>query len=127
MEFHMQNGTGTRQRVCFILRVRSDKLSEYRERHRAVWPEMLEALSASGWHNYSLFLDQNDGTLVGYLETPDFESALAQMATTEVNRLWQSEMAQYFEELEGVAPDQGFRRLEEVFNLEDQLEASRGE
>jgi L-rhamnose mutarotase len=88
---------------------------------------MLEALSASGWHNYSLFLDENDGTLVGYLETADFESALAQMAKTEVNRLWQSEMAQYFEELDGGAPDQGLRRLEEVFNLADQLQASRRE
>jgi len=123
----MQNGSETRQRVCFILRVRPDKLTEYRERHRAVWPEMLEALSASGWHNYSLFLDENDGTLVGYLETADFESALAQMAKTEVNRLWQSEMAQYFEELDGGAPDQGLRRLEEVFNLADQLQASRRE
>ncbi len=123
----MQNGSETRQRVCFILRVRPDKLTEYRERHRAVWPEMLEALSASGWHNYSLFLDENDGTLVGYLETADFESALAQMAKTEVNRLWQSEMAKYFEELDGGAPDQGLRRLEEVFNLADQLQASRRE
>ena len=37
------------ERVCFQLRVRADRLDEYRERHRAVWPEMLAALSAAGW------------------------------------------------------------------------------
>ena len=58
------------QRVCFLLKVREDRLAEYRERHAAVWPEMLEALSATGWHNYSLFL-RDDGLLVGYLETEE--------------------------------------------------------
>ena len=36
------------ERVCFLLRVRPDRLEEYRERHRAVWPEMLEALRDDG-------------------------------------------------------------------------------
>ncbi len=42
------------QRVCFLLKVRPDRLAEYRERHQAVWPDMLAALRAAGWHNYSL-------------------------------------------------------------------------
>ena len=42
------------ERVCFELRVRADRLDEYRERHRAVWPEMLAALREAGWTNYSL-------------------------------------------------------------------------
>lgn len=62
------------QRVCFLLKVRADRLDEYRERHAAVWPEMRDALSATGWHNYSLFL-REDGLLVGYLETEDFAAA----------------------------------------------------
>ena len=59
------------ERVCFLLRVRPDRLDEYRARHRAVWPEMLDALARAGWRNYSLFL-RDDGLLVGYLETDDF-------------------------------------------------------
>ncbi|MFE6992215.1 L-rhamnose mutarotase, partial [Streptomyces pharetrae] len=38
------------QRVCFLLKVRQDKIAEYRRRHAAAWPEMLDALSATGWH-----------------------------------------------------------------------------
>ena len=67
------------ERVCFLLRVRPERLAEYKERHKAVWPDMLEALRETGWHNYSLFL-RDDGLLVGYFETPDYQSALAGMA-----------------------------------------------
>ncbi len=45
------------ERVCFLGRVRAERLAEYRERHERVWPEMLEALREAGWSNYSLFLD----------------------------------------------------------------------
>ena len=104
------------QRVCFLLKVRRDRLAEYRERHRDVWPEMREALSRTGWHNYSLFL-RDDGLLVGYLETEDFEAAKKAMAETEVNARWQAEMAPFFEDLDG-RPDEGMTPLTEVFHLD---------
>jgi L-rhamnose mutarotase len=103
-------------RVCFVLQVRPDRVAEYRERHRAVWPEMRAALSAAGWRNYSLFL-REDGLLVGYLECDDFDAALAAMDATEVNRRWQAEMAGFFEQLDGRRPDERMRPLEEVFHL----------
>ncbi len=103
-------------RVCFLLQVRPERLEEYRERHKQVWPEMLQALHETGWHNYSLFL-RDDGLLVGYLETPDFQKAVEGMAGREINRKWQTEMAPFFEQLEGRRPDEGMFRLEEVFHL----------
>ncbi|MGB7591478.1 MAG: L-rhamnose mutarotase [Terriglobia bacterium] len=104
------------ERVCFLLKVKPEKLAEYKERHKAVWPDMLEALRETGWHNYSLFL-RDDGLLVGYFETPDYQSALAGMAKREVNLRWQRDMAPFFDNLEGQRPDEGFLRLQEVFYL----------
>ncbi|MFI0774038.1 L-rhamnose mutarotase [Streptomyces sp. NPDC021212] len=110
------------RRVCFLLKVRQERLAEYRERHEAVWPEMLDALSAAGWHNYSLFL-REDGLLVGYLETEDFAAAQAAMAATDVNARWQAEMAPFFENeggfeaLDGAKPDEAMTPLTEVFHL----------
>lgn len=104
------------QRVCFLLKVRPDRLDEYRERHKAVWPRMLDALRETGWRNYSLFL-RDDGLLVGYLETDDFEAARTAMAATEVNARWQAEMAPFFEDLDG-RPDEGMVALTEVFHLD---------
>ena len=105
------------ERVCFRLRVRADRLDEYRARHRAVWPEMREALTGAGWRDYSLFLD-DDGTLIGYLVADNFDAALAAMEATQVNARWQAEMAEFFELPSGERPDTGLRRLEEVFHLD---------
>jgi L-rhamnose mutarotase len=104
------------QRICFVLYVRPDRLEEYKECHRAVWPEMLEALWNAGWRNYSLFL-RPDGMLVGYLETEDFERARAAMAKLEVNARWQREMAPFFVQPDNALPDQAMMPLEEVFHL----------
>ncbi|MDQ1473346.1 MAG: L-rhamnose mutarotase [Bryobacterales bacterium] len=105
------------ERVCFLLKVRRDRLEEYKLRHQTVWAEMCQALSETGWHNYSLFL-REDGLLVGYLETPDFQRALALMAERGVNARWQASMGAFFEELDGKRPDEGMLRLEEIFHLE---------
>ena len=108
------------QRVCFQLQVQPDRIAEYTARHQAVWPDMLRALSSTGWHNYSLFLSE-DGLLIGYFETPDLQAALAGMEATEVNDRWQAEMAEFFTDLGDARPDTGFSRIAEVFHLEDQL------
>jgi L-rhamnose mutarotase len=101
------------ERICFLLNVKPERLDEYRARHRAVWPEMQSALRDAGWRNYSLFV-RDDGLLVGYLETDDFEAAQGAMAATDVNERWQREMAPFF----GERPDEHFPRLEEVFHLD---------
>jgi L-rhamnose mutarotase len=78
---------------------------------------MLEALRNAGWRNYSLFL-REDGLLIGYLETNDFDRALAAMAATDVNRRWQHEMAEFFQSSGGKLADEQMRALEEVFHLD---------
>ena len=103
------------RRICFVLTVRPDRLDEYRQRHEAVWPEMLDALRATGWHNYSIFL-RDDGLLVGYLETEDFERARSGMADTEINARWQRQMAPFF--TDGDRPDERMVPLTEVFHLD---------
>jgi len=77
---------------------------------------MLNALRETGWTNYSLFL-REDGLLVGYLETEDFERARAGMASREVNDRWQSEMRDFFVQPQGLTPDRAMQPLEEVFHL----------
>jgi L-rhamnose mutarotase len=114
--FTDEGGAMTR-RVCFLLRVRPDRIDEYRARHADVWPEMRAALQETGWHNYSLFL-ADDGLLVGYLETDDFEAAKAAMATRDVNARWQKEMAEFFVDLDSAQADTSMRALAEVFHLD---------
>jgi L-rhamnose mutarotase len=104
------------QRICFVLHVRREKIEEYRQRHAAIWPTMVEALRDAGWKNYSLFL-QSDGLLVGYFETEDLASSQRQMQAASVNAQWQRDMAHCFENLGETMPDRSIIPLEEVFHL----------
>jgi L-rhamnose mutarotase len=105
------------KRVGFLLKVKADKLEEYKKHHEAVWPEMLDALRRTGWHNYSLFM-RDDGLLFGYFEAAEsFSASLEGMAKEEINQKWQKFMAPYFESITG-RPDQNMVELDEVFHLD---------
>jgi len=107
------------QRICFQLQVKPDRLTEYRERHAAVWPQMLRAIEASGRHNYSLFL-RDDGLLIGYYETESVDASQRSLEQNPDTAAWESDMAEFFVTLDG-RPDQSAPTLTQVFNLEDQL------
>ncbi|MFB3137981.1 MAG: L-rhamnose mutarotase [Phycisphaerales bacterium] len=80
-----------------MLKVRRDKLEEYKEQHKAVWSEMLDALSRNGWHNYSLYMG-GGGLLFGYFEAEEsFAASLEGMSKEEVNQRWQELMSPFFE------------------------------
>jgi L-rhamnose mutarotase len=103
------------ERVGFTMRLLPGQEAEYRRRHAAVWPGMLDALRAAGARNYSIFLHGVD--LFAYLEVGDFDAFRASMAATEINDRWQAEMASLIDPL--TDPATGFhQRLEEIFHLE---------
>jgi L-rhamnose mutarotase len=78
---------------------------------------MQEALRSTGWGNYSLFL-RDDGLLIGYLETEDFQRARQSMAKTDVNARWQAEMKEFFVSASGETADRQMQPLPEVFHLD---------
>jgi len=104
------------KRIGFQFKVRPDKLAEYREQHKNVWPDMLFALRETGWHNYTLFM-RGDGLIFGYFETEaDLATAQAKMAAKEVNTRWQEFMSAFMDA--NARPDETFIELEEYFHLD---------
>jgi len=103
------------ERVGFRMRLLPGADAEYRRRHAAVWPEMLDALRAAGARDYTIFIDGDE--LFAYLVVDDFAAFRASMAEAPVNTRWQADMAQLIDPL--TDPATGFhRRLEEVFHLD---------
>jgi L-rhamnose mutarotase len=103
------------ERIAFAMKLLSGQEEEYRRRHAAVWPEMLDALRAAGCHDYSIY--QRDEDLFGHFEVEDFDRFRAMMDASEVNARWQAEMAGLIDPC--TDPATGFhRRLTEVFHLD---------
>jgi L-rhamnose mutarotase len=101
------------QRSAFVLRVKPDRIGDYVEAHRAVWPDMLQALHDAGIRNYTIFRDGSQ--VFGYFESDDLERAAAYLKGQEVSARWQDSMAELLEER---VPDAGPPALEEIFRLD---------
>jgi L-rhamnose mutarotase len=105
------------KRVGFVCKVKEARIEEYKKHHRQVWPEMLDALRRTGWHNYSLFM-RKDGLMFGYFETPQsYNAASEAIANEEISIKWHEFMLPFFET--GEQGQSAFEiELEEVFHLD---------
>jgi len=77
------------RRVATLIRLRPDKEQEYRRLHADVWPGVLDRMTRSNIHNYSIFL--RDGVLFGYYEYvgDDYDADMAAVrADPESQRWW---------------------------------------
>jgi L-rhamnose mutarotase len=101
------------QRQGFVLRVKPERIDEYVEAHRHVWPEMLQALRDAGIRNYTIFRAGNE--MFGYFEADHLRHTAEFLAAQEVSARWQDAMAELLDER---VPDGGPQPLEEVFRLE---------
>jgi len=104
------------QRVAFRLRVRPERLAEYKQLHQEVWPKLLADMPAASIRNYSIFADGPE--LFGYLECDDWDAAAEALARSDANRRWQELMSDYL--ATPVDPDSAtpLRLLEEVFRMD---------
>lgn len=84
------------QRVGFLIKVKPDKVEEYKRLHKNVWPDLLAELKAAGIRNYSLWL-RPDGMEFGYLECDDWQAACDYLAKSEVHERWQQFMQNYLD------------------------------
>ncbi len=73
-------------RAMFRMRIRAGMEDEYRERHRAVWPEVEQALVRAGFSRYSIFAAGRE--LLAYFEAEDPAAAQAQLAEDPAMHRW---------------------------------------
>jgi len=105
------------KRTAFIFKIKPELKSEYKKAHDMIWPEMAEIIKKSGIKNYSIFF-KKDGTLFAYLETDDFEKAIARQKKTDVYKRWQDHMEKYFIKEDSSISGPEIEMLEEVFHLD---------
>ena len=103
-------------RFAFRLRVHEDRIADYDEAHRHVWPELLDVIKAAGISNYSIF---RRGTELFFVMTADdFEASWEEICNSKVNARWQAAMAPLFDRPDRCDPHERFPMMSEVFHLD---------
>ena len=104
---------GPMQRGLLTLVIDTDRATEYEARHAAPWPEMVEALRANGFRNYSGF--RRGAHVVYYGEFyPEMATAFGRMGETNVNRRWGESFKGIITTITG--PDGGLITAHEVYH-----------
>jgi L-rhamnose mutarotase len=86
--FHTDGGgEGPMQRGLFSLVLEPSRVAEYDALHADPWPEMLDAIAAAGYRDYSGFRRGNHVVYYGEYH-PDFDTVISRIGATDVNRRW---------------------------------------
>lgn len=55
------------EKIAFKMQLKAGNIAEYKRRHDTIWPELVALLSDVGIRDYSIFLDEETGTLFATL------------------------------------------------------------
>ena len=99
-----------------VIRVRPEKLEEYKALHADPWPEILATITACNIRNYSIFTF--DGLLFAYFESvgQDWEADAARMAADPKTQEWWSYTDPCQEPMVPESRGEWWVNMEEVFH-----------
>lgn len=102
------------QRLAFKMKLNSGQKEAYKKRHDEVWPELKELLKENGISEYSIFFDEETGTLFAFQKVSG-EGGSQDLAQNSIVKKWWDYMADIME----VNPDNSpiSTQLEEVFYM----------
>lgn len=105
----LEDRKGRMERGVWILKIKKGREEEYREAHKSVWADLVQASRSAGFRNHSVFL--SGSTVIAYLEAESISDASARLRGEDVKHCWDIYMSKYLE-----STDSPF--CEEVFHFD---------
>lgn len=106
------------KRMGWVIRLRPEKLAEYKALHADAWPAVLERITACGIRNYTIYLRQPENLLFAHFEYhgADFAADMARMAEDETTRRWWALTDPCQEALGSCGEGEWWAPMEQVFH-----------
>lgn len=101
-----------------MIKVKPEKLEEYKKLHAAAWPGVLKTITECNIRNYSIYY--KDGLLFSYFEYigEDFAADMDKMAADPVTQQWWDVCKPCHIPLETRAEGEWWADMEEVFHYD---------
>jgi L-rhamnose mutarotase len=106
------------KRYGMVIKVRPEKLEEYKRLHAQVWPEVVSMIRQCNIRNYSIYI--KDESLFSYFEYvgDDFDGDMAKMAADPVTQQWWAVCKPCQEPLPTRADGEWWANMDEVFHAD---------
>ena len=104
------------QRFGSVIKVKPEKLAEYKALHADPWPQVLETITACNIRNYTIYY--HDGYLFSHYEYwgDDFAADMKKMAADPVTQEWWTYTNPCQEPVPNRKEGEWWARMEEVFH-----------
>lgn len=101
-----------------VIKVKLEKLEEYKKLHASVWPDVLKTIYECNIRNYSIYY--RDGYLFSYFEYigEDYQGDMAKMAADPVTQDWWAVCKPCQQPVETAATEEWWAPMEEVFHCD---------
>ena len=106
------------QRYGSLIRLKPEKLAEYKDLHANVWPDVLKMIREANIQNYSIFY--KDGYLFSYFEYhgEGFQADMKKMAADPATQAWWKLTDPCQEPLETRKENEWWASMEEFFHTD---------
>ena len=106
------------ERFGSVIKLKSEKMNEYKELHANVWPDVLNMIHECNIRNYSIYF--KDGYLFSYFEYHgvDYENDMKRMATDSNTQAWWKLTDPCQEPLETRKEGEWWASMEEIFHAD---------
>ena len=106
------------KRYGMVIKLKPEKVKEYKELHAAAWPEVLKVISDCNIRNYSIYL--KDGYLFSYFEYTGtgFDVDMEKMAADPITQRWWAACKPCQTPLENREEGEWWSGMEEIFHLD---------
>lgn len=106
------------KRVGQVIRLRPEKVEEYKKLHAAVWPEINAKIKDCNIENYSIYY--RDGFLFSYFEYvgDDYEADMQKMADDPRTQDWWAVCKPCQQKVDTAGPDEWWADMEEFYHLD---------
>ena len=106
------------KRYGMVIKIRPDKLQEYKRLHADTWPGVLKMIKECNIRNYSIY--HKDDMMFSYFEYvgDDFGADMAKMAADPITQKWWDVCKPCLQPLETRAKGEFWASMEEVFHCD---------
>lgn len=108
------------QRMGQVIGIDPARIADYKREHAAVWPKVLERITACNIRNYTIFLRQPENLMFAYFEYhgTDFAADIAAMAADPVTQEWWKLCMPMQRPLDSRGSQDWWAPMEPVFHLD---------
>lgn len=107
------------KRFGMFVKLKKDKIKEYKKLHSAVWPEVLDKLKQCNFRNYSIY--NKDRNLFAYFEYTgsDYNADIEKLLSDPICAKWEKMCDECFEPGKTVGKSKElWVEMEEIFHLD---------